>query len=713
MDSQPASEKVGGSKLNFKRNQDLLVVKSTYIKLIGSLIFMPVCHVASLDVKAQLREDVLLPCTVKYKDEFDYNMLVVHWQRPGNDIVVHTFFYGSSQPDYQADHYRSRTEMFYDLLPFGNLSLLLKNLSESDAGIYSCHSILKESSGFVTKYVNLTVEGRSEDQIEQHNYHILAWICLTSLAFILVFFFLYYKWKVKRNKKHDEENEVLLPISQESLIQDYKKHLTSSSRPQYDSVLQRQLLVIEPGFLGSCKIMKTSIGNNSEEINAEELFTLENQHLLSRRMLLVGDAGSGKSYFCKWLQHKWIQKDINIYNCILYLSCKNIKNEMSLKKICDTIFEQISTVLSMDKILLIFDELDDLLCQKENVNLTEKIDTDTPLDIKTLLKLIMGKQLVPDTDVLIASRSDSWIFSNNKFDSTFYLLDFTEEETKNLYNTITAKDKKADNRSKRISDITYTPAFVVLMSYLQTAKELENNRDCSPYKILIDVLLMWTTDVTGKRRDLKNNFTNMAKKAYENLTKGEPYSSESMEYWEEFLKLYNCEHKYIYQCNMLRDMLAAMHCVWETHRIGGLTECLDFWVFGNIIYSNNNELLKSIADEHNAKYYHFIRFFLRLLTYPDCDSLCNNKPVKNRDTQELLSGWFKKSFNIHSKHSERLKIIHCIFELNNEKVTREFWSIIKKIELFNTPLNFLGHPSHRVLLERNRIGRAGLEALCS
>ncbi|KAG8576731.1 hypothetical protein GDO81_009947, partial [Engystomops pustulosus] len=530
--------------------------------------------------------------------------------------------------------------------------------------------------------------GRSEDQIEQHNYHILAWICLTSLAFILVFFFLYYKWKVKRNKKHDEENEVLLPISQESLIQDYKKHLTSSSRPQYDSVLQRQLLVIEPGFLGSCKIMKTSIGNNSEEINAEELFTLENQHLLSRRMLLVGDAGSGKSYFCKWLQHKWIQKDINIYNCILYLSCKNIKNEMSLKKICDTIFEQISTVLSMDKILLIFDELDDLLCQKENVNLTEKIDTDTPLDIKTLLKLIMGKQLVPDTDVLIASRSDSWIFSNNKFDSTFYLLDFTEEETKNLYNTITAKDKKADNRSKRISDITYTPAFVVLMSYLQTAKELENNRDCSPYKILIDVLLMWTTDVTGKRRDLKNNFTNMAKKAYENLTKGEPYSSESMEYWEEFLKLYNCEHKYIYQCNMLRDMLAAMHCVWETHRIGGLTECLDFWVFGNIIYSNNNELLKSIADEHNAKYYHFIRFFLRLLTYPDCDSLCNNKPVKNRDTQELLSGWFKKSFNIHSKHSERLKIIHCIFELNNEKVTREFWSIIKKIELFNTPLNF-------------------------
>ncbi|KAG8592756.1 hypothetical protein GDO81_000615, partial [Engystomops pustulosus] len=158
MDSQPASEKVGGSKLNFKRNQDLLVVKSTYIKLIGSLIFMPVCHVASLDVKAQLREDVLLPCTVKYKDEFDYNMLVVHWQRPGNDIVVHTFFYGSSQPDYQADHYRSRTEMFYDLLPFGNLSLLLKNLSESDAGIYSCHSILKESSGFVTKYVNLTVE---------------------------------------------------------------------------------------------------------------------------------------------------------------------------------------------------------------------------------------------------------------------------------------------------------------------------------------------------------------------------------------------------------------------------------------------------------------------------------------------------------------------------------------------------------------------------
>lgn len=117
------------------------------------------CHFASFDVKGQLHEDVLLPCTVIYKDEFDYNLLVVHWQRPENDVVVHTFFYGSSQPDYQVDQYQGRTEMFYDLLPSGNLSLLLKNLSESDAGTYTCNSILKEPSGFIINYVNLIVEG--------------------------------------------------------------------------------------------------------------------------------------------------------------------------------------------------------------------------------------------------------------------------------------------------------------------------------------------------------------------------------------------------------------------------------------------------------------------------------------------------------------------------------------------------------------------------
>ncbi|KAM3927609.1 NACHT, LRR and PYD domains-containing protein 1 homolog isoform 1-T2 [Leptodactylus fuscus] len=696
MESQRASENCVttklASKLNITRSKNLLFVKRTYVTLIGSLIFLPVGHFVSLDVKGQLHTEVLLPCTVVYKDEFDYNLLVVHWQRPVNDLVVHTFFDGSSHPDFQADHYRGRTEMFYSLLPSGNLSLLLKNLSESDGGTYTCYSILKESSGSIIRYVNLTVEaqGRDEDQTKEKNYllPVIITVFLISLGCILGVL-LYFRKKKQRNGNDDEE----VPLTdskakfQEHIIQNYKKYMASILQDKDYSILQRHLLVKDNSFLESSGTMKICIGDKLEAINAENLFTPEKQHLMSRRMLLVGDAGAGKSYFCKWLRNKWIQEEINLYTCIVYVSCKKIKKDISLKEICDKIYDKLSTVLNMDNILLIFDELDDLACQNKNTTSTQEIDIDTPLNVYTLLEEIMKKQLVPDTDVLIVCRSDNLSELQKKSKSAFILPDFTEEETKNIYVTITAKDPTSEYKYKRISNITYMPAFVVMMSHFRD-NDLEINGDPRPYKILTEFLLKWSTNIIGKK-EFKNILKNMANQSFENLIKGEP-NTPSIKYWNEFLELYNCQIKSKYQCNMLRDMLAAAHCVWEIYSSGGLTECLEFWMFGNntIQYSSTNKVLKSIADEHNAKFYHFIRFFMRLLMYPDCDSLCNNTPVISNEMQELLSCWFKESFRKYSQHSEKLKLFHCISELHNEKVTTEVLSTMTKLKLFNTPLNF-------------------------
>lgn len=682
MDSQSASERLVTTKLaskhNIRRNQTVFPFKSIYIKLIGSLIFLPVCHFASLDVRGQLHEDVLLPCTVKYKDEFDYNELVVHWQRPVNDVVVHTFFYGLSQPDYQVDQYRGRTEMFYDLLPLGNLSLLLKNLSKSDAGTYTCNSILKEPSGFIIKYVNLIVEERSEDEIQNPNrlFPTKIIVCIISLGITVgLCLFLCFIKKPKTDGTDEEKAGILQGFE----IQDYREHIRLLHKDY--SVFPRQLLVKQRRSVEA----ETYLLETSETINAEELFTLENPQFVSRRMVLVGDAGAGKSYFCRWLQNKWIQEKNMMYTCILYVSCNKIKDKKSLKEICDTIFKDLSSVLSMDKVLLIFDELDDLVCENQNLSSTQEVDINTPLKVYTLVENIMKKQLIPDTDVLIVCRYDSFNDMQKKCDSRFILLDFTEEQTKNTYNTITAKKQKSANTYKKISDITYIPAFVVLMSHLSTNHNLEADEDSSPYKCLTEVLLKWTK----KSRDRKNSFTNIARQSYENLTKGEQNSTESMKFWKTFLHEYNCPENHEYQCNMLRDMLAAAYCVWETYRTGGLIDCLNFWVFGNntIVHSDTNILLKSIAEEHNAKFYHFIRFFMRLLKYPDYDSLCNNTPMNN-NSQELLTCWFKESFFKYHQHSEKLKLIHCIFELHNEKVTRDALSTTEKLEFFNTPLNF-------------------------
>ncbi|XP_073508630.1 NACHT, LRR and PYD domains-containing protein 1 homolog [Phyllobates terribilis] len=701
MDSQSASERLATTKLaskvsryeTIRRNQNSLNLKNLFIKFIGSIIFLPVCHFASLDVKGQLHEDVLLPCAVIYKDEFDYNLLVVHWQRLENDVVVHTFYYGSSQPEYQSVQYRGRTEMFYDLLPSGNLSLLLRNLSESDAGIYTCHSVLQETSGITIQYVNLRIEGRNEDQIQTPGdvfprpiFMRFIIIIITILVFILAFSVLYFPSKLNRIGKNDEENKALIDAKpQESVIQLYKKHMTSIIQHEAYSLSQRQLLVKKCSFLESFGKMKTYTEDMSETINADELFTPEKQQLISRRMFLLGDAGSGKSYFCKWLRTKWIQEKITMYRCILYLSSKKLKNNLSLEAVCDEIYSNLSSVLSMDNILLIFDGIDDLVCENRNSDSTHGSEINCSLSVYTLLEKIMKKLLVPDVDVLIVCRNDSLIDLQKECNSAFILLDFTEQETENVYNTITAKDQKSDKRRETIYYITHMPAFVVMMSHFSNNHHLEIIRDSSPYKILTDTLLKWTTKVIGER--IKQNiFINMASQSYENLIKGKPNSTETMESWDKFLILYNCEVQCKYQCNLLRDILAAAHCVWEIHRTGGLKECLDFWVFGSSIH-RNTVLLKSVEDQHNAKYYHFIRFFMRLLAYPDCESLYNNTPMKNSRMQDLLSDWFKENI-CRCRPSEKLKLIHCIFELHDEIVTEEVLSNLKKLELFNTPLNF-------------------------
>ncbi|XP_068132706.1 CD276 antigen homolog isoform X3 [Hyperolius riggenbachi] len=83
-------------------------------------------------------EDVILPCFITYKEKFSYEAVNIHWTfKPGN-IRVYRYFKGSFQETFQDARYRGRTKIFYEEIPEGNLSLLLKNIQVSDTGRYEC-----------------------------------------------------------------------------------------------------------------------------------------------------------------------------------------------------------------------------------------------------------------------------------------------------------------------------------------------------------------------------------------------------------------------------------------------------------------------------------------------------------------------------------------------------------------------------------------------
>ncbi|XP_005993671.1 butyrophilin-like protein 3 [Latimeria chalumnae] len=80
--------------------------------------------------------DVLLPCNFPFvegtKDMF------FSWEK--GEVVVHSFNQDQDQPKEQDPSYRGRTALDKNELPKGNVSLLLKKVTPSDAGIYICNA---------------------------------------------------------------------------------------------------------------------------------------------------------------------------------------------------------------------------------------------------------------------------------------------------------------------------------------------------------------------------------------------------------------------------------------------------------------------------------------------------------------------------------------------------------------------------------------------
>ncbi|XP_042564018.1 uncharacterized protein LOC105906484 isoform X2 [Clupea harengus] len=85
---------------------------------------------------AQLGGSVLLPCSVE--TPLPLEELEVEWRRTDSESLVHLFQEGEVRPESQDYTYRGRAHFFTVDMSKGNYSLLLKNVSREDAGIYSC-----------------------------------------------------------------------------------------------------------------------------------------------------------------------------------------------------------------------------------------------------------------------------------------------------------------------------------------------------------------------------------------------------------------------------------------------------------------------------------------------------------------------------------------------------------------------------------------------
>ncbi|KAG5835064.1 hypothetical protein ANANG_G00268150, partial [Anguilla anguilla] len=90
----------------------------------------------AMPLVVQLGASVTLPCSVD--TPLPLLELEVQWMREDSGTPVHLFQEGESRPESQSPAYSGRAQFFSEEISKGNFSLLLRNVTTEDKGLYKC-----------------------------------------------------------------------------------------------------------------------------------------------------------------------------------------------------------------------------------------------------------------------------------------------------------------------------------------------------------------------------------------------------------------------------------------------------------------------------------------------------------------------------------------------------------------------------------------------
>ncbi|XP_061118727.1 uncharacterized protein LOC133141914 isoform X2 [Conger conger] len=90
----------------------------------------------AMPLHVQLGASVTLPCSVD--TPIPLRELQVQWMREDSGSLVHLFLEGKRRPESQSPAYSGRAEFFTEEISKGNFSLLLRNVTTEDKGMYKC-----------------------------------------------------------------------------------------------------------------------------------------------------------------------------------------------------------------------------------------------------------------------------------------------------------------------------------------------------------------------------------------------------------------------------------------------------------------------------------------------------------------------------------------------------------------------------------------------
>lgn len=741
-------------------------------------------------IRTHLYKDVLLACQGAYSGDFTLEYLVITWQRSENDAVVHSFFHGGDQPEYQEEEYKGRTQLFPEEFHEGNASLLLKDVRESDAGNYTCHYILHDKDGYTSQHVVLQVQNEDNllvfppdlhdegnlmanpPDLHENSRRSWSWrLCLLPVPLIIVAGLLimfrksrnYQKWS-----KPQEDQEALLDSSPTlcDAIESYRKKVFSTIERCCKSAFNEEgsedkkadcltrIFHMSGEMLQKCldkekPNMGFAFSVKEVTVQSEDMFTDKTLELISERMLISGDAGIGKSCFSKGLLKQWAsgQNDL-VYNCIIYMTVSElnaINEQINVRSLLESKCPELSPVLTellvKEKILIILDGLDEF-----NHDLKESspppnntCDIDTPLDISTLISKVISKELLPVTDVLVTSRLSYVHKIRENFTSAFILEAFTEDQVKEYCEKFMPGNPISIPilefiRKHNLSSLVSIPLQSRILCQLYKTGDYSHNEGSPTTSSrlmfsLLQLSVKATLTETGHidqampekyevPESIQNTIHQLCKMSYDNLISGvQEIKKKDLEVNNNLISgvletktkdQVNCSETDVLLKNLsefffkrdtkgdtleylhasIRDMFAALYCVMEIQIEKELEISLNAFVFGEMLQDLKVPLLDKITSDHWKRFQNFIRFFFGLLSFKN-NSLLSQPLSLSKDIKEILKQWFQAWIEKSPQKMKFFNFLHCAFELQDPDLREDISHSIKKVNLFNIPLNSL------------------------
>lgn len=125
------------------------------------------------NMQATLGADVTLQCQITT----DERISVVKWSRPDLNTDGYVYFYRNkrSYENYQHPSFHGRVKLRDPEMKDGDVSVILKNVTFNDTGMYECHIAVrnpvrsKRAHTEISHFIELTVTGEvHENMLEKH-----------------------------------------------------------------------------------------------------------------------------------------------------------------------------------------------------------------------------------------------------------------------------------------------------------------------------------------------------------------------------------------------------------------------------------------------------------------------------------------------------------------------------------------------------------------